>query len=67
MVYCSQKPVRGRERGGLSCFPGAEGTTTWDKELIKAARQAALETKFAVNNEDPEQIQGTITYIFKLK
>lgn len=56
-----------RQGAVIKAFPGAEGTTTWDKELIKAARQAALETKFAVNNEDPEQIQGTITYIFKLK
>ena len=32
-----------------------------------AARNAALETKFNINLEDPSLVRGTITYIFKLK
>lgn len=53
--------------GVLRAIPGAEGTTVTDKEMWKSATQAALKTKFNVSPESPEQMKGTITYIFKLK
>lgn len=48
-------------------IPGAEGTTITNKTMWNAARNAALDTKFNVNLEDPGLVRGTITYIFKLK
>lgn len=56
-----------RMGGVIRAIPGAEGTTVTDKEMWKAAMQAALNTKFNVSPESPEQMRGTITYIFKLK
>lgn len=48
-------------------IPGAAGTTVSNSKMWNAARNAALETKFNVNLEDPGLVRGTITYIFKLK
>lgn len=48
-------------------IPGADGTNVTDKELWKAATQAAYKTKFDQNFEVPGLQKGTITYIFKLK
>lgn len=56
-----------RQGAVIKAFPGANGTTVTDKDMWTAARQAALKTKFNVSPESPEQMQGTITYIFKLK
>lgn len=56
-----------RQGAVIKAFPGANGTTVTNKEMWTAARQAALKTKFNVSPESPEQMQGTITYIFKLK
>ena len=56
-----------RQGAVIKAFPGADGTTVTDKEMWTAARQAAIKTKFNVSPESPEQMKGTITYIFKLK
>ena len=56
-----------RMGGVVRAIPGADGTTVTDNELWKAATQAALKTKFNVSPDSPEQMKGTITYIFKLK
>lgn len=56
-----------RMGGVVRAIPGANGTTVTDNELWKAATQAALKTKFNVSPDSPEQMKGTITYIFKLK
>lgn len=56
-----------RQGAVIKAFPGADGTTVTDKDMWTAARQAALKTKFNVSPESPEQMKGTITYIFKLK
>lgn len=50
----------------IRAVPGAAGTTTTDKDLWNAARQAALKAKFNTDWEAKEQQQGTITYVFKL-
>lgn len=51
----------------VRAIPGVEGTTVTDSEMWKAAAQAAFKTRFNQNPESPEQMKGTITYIFKLK
>lgn len=51
----------------VRAIPGAEGTTVTDKDMWKAASQAALKTRFNVSPDSPEQMKGTITYIFKLQ
>lgn len=51
----------------IRAIPGADGTTATKNELWNAARKAALNTKFDVSPDSPEQMKGTITYIFKLK
>ena len=51
----------------VSAVAGAPGTTTTSKILREAARKAALDAKFNVDNTAPVQQEGTITYIFKLK
>lgn len=45
--------------------PGANGTTTTDKELWGVARDAALKAKFNRDMEAKQSQQGTITYVFK--
>lgn len=44
-----------------------EGSTTVNKELITAARNAALATTFNMKADAPVRQKGKITYIFKLK
>lgn len=51
----------------LTAQPGAEGTNVTDKELWKAAREAALGTHFNISADAPEKQYGTITYIFNLE
>lgn len=43
---------------------GAKGTTTSNPSLWKKAQQAALNAKFSVNANAPEEQKGTITYNF---
>ena len=47
-------------------IPGAEGTTTTDKELWKAARNAAMKSQFNMAADAPALQTGTITYCFGL-
>jgi len=47
--------------------PGAEGTTVTNSALWKAAREAALKTRFSMSADAPALQQGSITYIFKLQ
>jgi colicin import membrane protein len=46
--------------------PGVKGSTTVNPELISAARKAALQAKFNVDNNAPAFQVGTITYKFRL-
>lgn len=46
---------------------GSEGTTTTDKVLWTAARNAALKAHFNMDTNAPAVQTGTITYIFKVK
>lgn len=46
--------------------PGARGSTTMNPELLEAARRAALQAKFNVDNNAPAFQTGTITYRFIL-
>lgn len=45
-------------------IPGAEGTTTTNKDLRTAARAAALKTHFSKSANAPALQTGTITYVF---
>lgn len=49
----------------ISAVPGEQGTTVNDIKLWQAARKAAMESHFNVNNSPVDQY-GTITYIFRL-
>ena len=52
----------------IEAMPGADGTTVTDKTLWNAARNAAMEARFAKTTDVTKMKQyGTITYIFKLK
>ncbi len=44
--------------------PGQRGSTTMNAELMDAARKAALQAKFNVDNDAPAFQTGTITYRF---
>lgn len=44
--------------------PGQKGTTTMNSELQDAAKRAALQAKFNVDNDAPAYQTGTITYRF---
>jgi len=46
--------------------PGARGTTIMDQKFWNEARQAALKSKFNLDENAPAFQQGTITYRFKL-
>ncbi|MEC9209891.1 MAG: energy transducer TonB [Bacteroidota bacterium] len=46
--------------------PGAQGSTTLNKELLKRAKKAALKTKFDTKQNAPENQQGKIIYDFSL-
>jgi len=48
-------------------IPGVKGSTTLDESLLRIAKEAALSTTFASNQEAPMTQKGTITYIFRLK
>lgn len=50
-----------------SAVPEGEGTTTDNIELKKAAREAALKTRFKVSDTAPVLQEGTITYHFNLQ
>ena len=45
---------------------GAQGSTTFNKELLKRAKNAALKTKFDIQKSAPEKQQGKIIYDFRL-
>ena len=45
---------------------GAQGSTTFNKELLKRAKNAALKTKFDTKQSAPENQQGKIIYDFRL-
>lgn len=47
--------------------PGVKGSTTLDKNLLDAAKKAALRAKFDKKPDAPAYQNGTITYYFKLK
>lgn len=46
---------------------GAEGSTTDNKELLSAARAAAMHSHFNQDAKAPAVQEGTITYVFKLQ
>ena len=46
--------------------PGAQGSTTFNKELLERAKKAALKTKFDTKQSAPENQQGKIIYDFRL-
>ncbi len=50
----------------ISATPNAVGSTTNSQQLLDAARQAALKSKFTPSEDNFAQ-GGTITYIFKLE
>ena len=55
-------------RNGIvtNAITGSKGTTTFNKNLLLKAKQAALKTRFSVNNNAPVSQQGKIIYNFKL-
>ena len=55
-------------RNGIvtNAITGSKGTTTFNKNLLLKAKQAALKTRFSVNNNAPISQQGKIIYSFKL-
>jgi colicin import membrane protein len=46
---------------------GVKGSTILDKDLLRVAKEAALQAKFDVKNDAPNVQVGTITYNFKLR
>lgn len=46
---------------------GALGTNVNDKNLWREAEKAALKSQFTPNPNDPPEVLGKITYIFKIK
>jgi hypothetical protein len=51
----------------ISATPGVKGSTLVDNTLYAAAKKAALESKFNVNNSAPDRQIGKITYHFQLQ
>jgi colicin import membrane protein len=47
--------------------PGTKGSNTLDENLLKVAKEAALEARFEVKQDAPAVQKGTITYHFILK
>jgi colicin import membrane protein len=47
--------------------PGTKGSNTLDENLLKIAKEAALEARFEVKQDAPAVQKGTITYHFILK
>ncbi len=58
--------IRVDNSGNVIAASVAKGTTTFDPDLIKAAKVAALKTKFNKVSDPLEQV-GTITFVFKLR
>ena len=50
----------------INAIPGAKGSTTLNKELLKRAKIAALKTKFNSKQSAPTNQQGKIIYYFTL-
>jgi protein TonB len=50
----------------INAIPGAKGSTTLNKQLLKRAKTAALKTKFDPKQTAPTNQQGTIVYLFSL-
>ena len=50
----------------IKAIPGAKGSTTMNSQLMKAARDAAMNAKFNADPEAPAVQVGTITYHFIL-
>ena len=51
----------------IKAVPGVKGSTTLNEDLLKVAKNAALEASFEVKKDAPEVQKGTITYNFVLK
>jgi colicin import membrane protein len=47
--------------------PGIKGSTTLDKDLLAAAKIAALASRFNTKTDAPVIQEGTITYVFRLR
>ena len=50
----------------INATPGIKGSTTLNKQLLKRAKTAALETKFNPKQTAPTNQQGKIIYSFRL-
>lgn len=55
-----------RKGNVISAIPGAKGSTTLNKELLKRAKTAALKTRFNAKPSAPNNQQGKIIYYFNL-
>ncbi len=57
------------DRKGKVVFaePGVKGSTTLDKDLLAAAKRAALASSFNNKSDAPAMQEGTITYVFRLR
>ncbi|NLN96380.1 MAG: TonB family protein [Bacteroidales bacterium] len=53
-----------REGKVVRASSGAQGTTTSDPSLRRAAEQAAIKTRFSPSPDSPDEQKGVITYIF---
>lgn len=58
--------IRVDKNGTVVSAVVGDGTTTNSKDLINAARKAAMETHFNVDGNAPSLQEGTITYTFRL-
>ncbi len=58
--------IRVDKSGNVVSAVVGDGTTTNSKDLINAARKAAMETHFNVDGNAPSLQEGTITYTFRL-
>jgi len=56
-----------REGNVISATPGVKGSTTLNKNLLNAAKKAALTAKFNRKPDAPAAQKGTITYHFILQ
>lgn len=51
----------------VQAIPGTKGSTTLDENLLRVAKEAALNARFEVKQDAPAVQKGTITYNFILK
>jgi len=51
----------------VQAIPGAKGSTTLNENLLKVAKEAALQARFEAKPDAPAIQKGTITYNFVLK